>query len=199
MENADELILNVDIYSKNFKIKNQLLDNEHSIVCGDCNKLFSTEDLKDSNVETTLWDSDKFYCSSCFKEKEVLKELCNKYGSELIEVIRNKLNKVRNNSKSINREFSITVLDVMKLYDKQDGKCAVSGIPMTLYSKLGAYSTGVSIDRIDSSKGYVKDNIQLVCIIVNTMKTAMSTDEFLNICKVITENNCKLKNKLLSL
>ena len=51
------------------------------------------------------------------------------------------------------------------------------------------YPYNISIDRIDSSKGYIKGNIQLVCGIVNVMKSDSSEDEFLQLCKKIVEHN----------
>lgn len=44
-----------------------------------------------------------------------------------------------------------------------------------------------SLDRIDSSKGYTKDNVQLVAFIVNYMKNALSESEFLTICNGIVK------------
>lgn len=43
----------------------------------------------------------------------------------------------------------------------------------------------VSIDRIDSTKGYTKDNTQLVCDIVNRMKLDLPMNEFVILCKII--------------
>ena len=46
----------------------------------------------------------------------------------------------------------------------------------------------ISPDRIDSSKGYTKDNIQFVCNRVNAMKNNMNTEELLYFCKKIVEH-----------
>ena len=35
----------------------------------------------------------------------------------------------------------------------------------------------VSIDRIDSSKGYIKGNVQLVCVLYNLMKNKLPEEE----------------------
>lgn len=44
------------------------------------------------------------------------------------------------------------------MWNKQKGKCALTGIPMTV-TKSGRTNTNISIDRIDSNKGYTKDNV----------------------------------------
>lgn len=45
-----------------------------------------------------------------------------------------------------------------------------------------------SPDRIDSSLGYTKDNVQWVHKDVNTIKWDLSHDRFVKLCKTITEN-----------
>jgi len=47
----------------------------------------------------------------------------------------------------------------------------------------------ISIDRINSSLGYTKDNVQLLAAIVNHMKTDLPDSEFIKICSIITDNN----------
>lgn len=45
----------------------------------------------------------------------------------------------------------------------------------------------VSIDRIDSSFGYLKENIQLVDKRVNMMKQSYSQEEFILVCKAVAD------------
>lgn len=49
--------------------------------------------------------------------------------------------------------------------------------------------TTASIDRIDSSNGYIEDNIQWVHKDVNMMKQKMTNIELIEMCKLIVENN----------
>jgi hypothetical protein len=48
-----------------------------------------------------------------------------------------------------------------------------------------------SVDRIDSSKGYTKDNIQFVCFMANIAKNKFSCDELINFCNLVSEFNKK--------
>lgn len=77
------------------------------------------------------------------------------------------------------------------LYDKQKGRCAISGLKMTYDVGQGRNHYNISIDRIDSSRGYTKDNVQLVCAQVNMMKAEMDMEEFYNICDNIIKNKNK--------
>jgi hypothetical protein len=72
-------------------------------------------------------------------------------------------------------------LDQMKeVFKKQKGLCALSGVPLTCIKIPNSKKvhTNLSIDRIDSDKGYELDNIQLVCAIVNIMKSSLTMEEF---------------------
>ena len=72
------------------------------------------------------------------------------------------------------REFNIDIEYVMQLWDSQKGICALTGLPMVhIFDSLYA----VSIDRIDSSKGHIRGNIQLVCQCVNRMKNKHTNEE----------------------
>jgi len=85
-------------------------------------------------------------------------------------------------------EFDITPEYLMEIYNKQNGLCYYSGIKMEI--ALKGYSTNnytLSIDRIDSTIGYLSSNIVLCCDAVNTMKMQMETNEFLKICKKIVD------------
>jgi len=77
----------------------------------------------------------------------------------------------------------------MMLYEKQNGKCAISNQEMTFCRGVGSVDTNLSIDRIDSSIGYVEGNIQFVCNIINTMKTNLSMNDFVKWCNLIVKNN----------
>ena len=71
---------------------------------------------------------------------------------------------------------------LVALYESQKGLCAITKQPMTFISGKGKIYTNISIDRIDSSKGYELDNVQLVCYIVNIMKNNFSIDELRKWC-----------------
>ena len=87
----------------------------------------------------------------------------------------------------IDREY------LWNLFIKQNKKCALSGIPLHFAEnvKKEIYSKGTtaSLDRIDSSKGYIKSNIQWVHKDINRMKSICSNSEFIKICKDIVRWN----------
>lgn len=82
--------------------------------------------------------------------------------------------------------ITITKEYAWDLFVKQNKKCALSGMDITISSDK--YSTA-SIDRIDSSKGYEEGNIQWVHKHVNFMKRTYSQDYFIDLCKKIAYNS----------
>ena len=93
--------------------------------------------------------------------------------------------KIKNTYNDLDLEF------IMYLWAKQNGKCAITGLDMTYKFYEGRVNTNVSIDRIDSSKGYTKDNVQLVCMVANQMKNDLTQSQLLDLCRMIITNNDK--------
>jgi hypothetical protein len=131
------------------------------------------------------------YCKDCQTQKT------KKCTSTLNGFIKKIYKDMYHNAEKRAKELTIelTIEDIHYLYNKQNGLCAISGLKMShetyafkdkehIINRLN-----ISIDRINSSLGYTKDNIQLVAAIVNRMKTDLPDNEFIKICSIITENN----------
>lgn len=84
-----------------------------------------------------------------------------------------------------------------ELYKKQKEKCALTGWPIQ-FSNTNSENT-CSIDRIDSSKGYTKDNIQLTHKIVNRCKLNCPEEFFFAICKSVVDYREKDFNPVVSI
>ena len=71
------------------------------------------------------------------------------------------------------REFTISVEDITI-----PDICPILGIPLNVNSgRPGAYKNSPSLDRIDNSKGYTPDNIQVISQEANAMKRSASNSE----------------------
>ncbi len=94
--------------------------------------------------------------------------------------------RVIRSAKSRNIELNITIEDAWKQWLKQNGKCALTGwiLQFALTAKKSSNATA-SLDRIDSSKPYTKDNIQWVHKDINRLKVNFSEEYLLKICRDI--------------
>jgi len=85
------------------------------------------------------------------------------------------------------KEVTISLQDLVDQWKKQHGKCAYSGVDLVLVRKDTAWTKSTaSIDRIDSSKGYVPNNVQWVHKRINTMKNDMNEQEFISWCTKVS-------------
>ena len=85
--------------------------------------------------------------------------------------------------------FKISAKDVREIFDAQEGLCALSGQPINLPLSSKYSSVTASIDRIDNTRGYTKENIQLVHKKINILRGAMSVEDFVDLCKMVAEYN----------
>jgi hypothetical protein len=79
----------------------------------------------------------------------------------------------------------LTIDDLHALYDEQRGRCALTGFIMTHSPGKEFQDTNVSIDRIDSLKGYKKGNVRLVCRRANVMRMDLSDKDLHEWCRMI--------------
>ena len=78
--------------------------------------------------------------------------------------------------------------DLLELWHKQNGKCALTQLPMTFEVGKGFVKSNVSIDRKVPGLPYEISNLQLVCKAANMMKQDFTEEELLMWCKLILEN-----------
>lgn len=97
---------------------------------------------------------------------------------------------VQQGAKARKLEFDLSIEYIWDIYLKQNRKCAISGRDISFirnHSIGGRGGQTASLDRIDSSKGYVRGNVQWVDKLVNVMKWNIPEHLFIEICKTITE------------
>lgn len=81
-----------------------------------------------------------------------------------------------------------------KLMESQGGKCAISGVDIGFADTIVSSKRGgdtASLDRIDSSIGYVEGNVQWVHKTVNIMKQRMTNSQLIDWCIIIAEHSKK--------
>jgi len=71
-----------------------------------------------------------------------------------------------------NLEFNLTLADI-----KIPKFCPLLGIELTSITGMGRLDSNVSIDRIDSAKGYVRGNIQVTSVLANRMKNSATPEQ----------------------
>lgn len=96
--------------------------------------------------------------------------------------------RIIHNATSNDLKVSISMEYAYDLFLKQNKKCALSG--QDLIFSLVKEQTA-SLDRIDSSKGYVEGNVQWVHKEINSMKVNFDEQYFISLCDMIVEHSKK--------
>ena len=91
------------------------------------------------------------------------------------------------NCKKRYKDFDIDLQYLKELWEQQQGICPFSGVNLVLNAYTNIFKDqrfSASLDRIDSSKGYIKGNVRWVSRAINHLKNDMSDEqliEFLNL------------------
>lgn len=99
-----------------------------------------------------------------------------------------------------NETLSITLDDIKQQWESQNGICPFTGwkldIPRTtMWSESPLTPRRASIDRIDSSIGYVPGNIRFVSVIANYCKNSFTDDDVIEFCRAVVEYQAQLSGE----
>jgi hypothetical protein len=86
-----------------------------------------------------------------------------------------------------NLEHAITLEDILQLYESQDGLCYWLGVQLGDETLPNRHPLKPSLDRLDSSKGYIVGNVVLSCTFANLGKSDNSpetTKDFIELLKL---------------
>lgn len=112
-------------------------------------------------------------CKTCesIRKKERRKRLND---SDIEHFFRHLIYGCRTRCRAIGKVCNLTPNDLIDLYEKQNHKCAISGLEMTTLRRAGKNIYNASIDRISPGKDYTLENVRLVCNHVNMMRSNLS-------------------------
>lgn len=85
---------------------------------------------------------------------------------------------IRNNSYLSKREIDVDVIYLKEIWENQKGKCYWLNVPLELNQER-SHPAKATVDRIDSSKGYIRGNIVWACSFANLGRNKTSKLEFL--------------------
>jgi len=85
-------------------------------------------------------------------------------------------------------DFEISIEQGWDLFLEQKRKCALSGVELMFYrGRADRGKITASLDRIDSSKGYMMDNVQWVHKKINILKMDWPQEEFIEWCRKVAD------------
>lgn len=161
---------------------------EGKLLCHICGEYKDISEFTSAGTRHKVRNNKDYRCNNCKSNQR--KKIIENYDDDtkLIKVLQARWHGAKDRAIRKQLPFDISKQDLLVLWKLQDGKCALSGLPMTYELAEGRVYTNVSIDQIEPSKGYTKENIQLVCMAVNQLKSDFDLNTVLTICKSILEN-----------
>ena len=94
------------------------------------------------------------------------------------------LSSAKRSAKRRGLEFNLELCDIVI-----PNECRYLKIPLTTTQGQGIVDSNASIDRIDSQKGYVKGNIQIISHLANQMKSCASKEQLEQFARSILNAN----------
>ena len=124
---------------------------------------------------------------------EKKKRFYEKLSLDLNRSLRYHYSAARKSANTRNIGFYITEQTIVDLWKKQKGKCALSGVNLTLThgTTTNANPTKLSVDRIDNRLGYFPENVQLITWQANAAKSVWSNQQLIDMCKTIATLHSK--------
>lgn len=156
--------------------------------CSDRSRIYSSN-TRNKNVQNGKCkqcgrpnDTDKLSCSRCQKMRKIYNINNDRYNRE------NRWNHIlfeyaRNRAKKKGFEFSIEVSDIP---NPRGLSCPVFGWPFE-FAVGHKVNQSATVDRIDSSMGYVPGNIQLLSSLANSIKSDAPAETILAVANAIIE------------
>ena len=95
------------------------------------------------------------------------------------------------NAKYRNISFDITIEEAWQKFLEQNRKCALTGDELVFYTrrKKDANIQTASLDRIDNTKGYTKNNCYWLHKSINRLKSDFTVEELLNLARKLVKYN----------
>lgn len=164
------------------------------LTCQHCNRTFArpTKEAKRNQSRGR-----RMFCSRSCGGKHLIKEKLGGYRSDVTPLAkwreanpgaasrpRNPFGRVLRSVKARhNHECDLTVEYLISLWDAQRAICPYTGFSMSVPQRHKGHTQDPrmgSLDRIDSSKGYIKGNVEFVCLSVNYAKSTFSRQDMID-------------------
>jgi len=178
-------IKNYSDFNKNYEeIKNYIESTKRCVYCGYIGKF---EEFRfERNKTRQNWKSG--ICKKC-DSKRIMKKNSRDLETKLKIILKATRRKDKFRGRTISKISNLTLKQLHNLYQKQDGKCFYTGEKLEHsyeYNNPRRFNL-ISLDRLDSEKGYTISNVVFCCWGINKMKNNIPFKKFILICKIISE------------
>lgn len=173
------------------------------IKCYKCGKIYLKDIYQHArSIRLNRKEFCSMKCSTEYRDEKIGKEGWKNIHKYLIKensVFSQMLRNAQIKCQQRNKEINVDVEYLKNLWEFQQGICPYTKIKMKLPESGSEYTKQyslekASLDRIDSSKGYIKGNVEFVCLAINYAKNNRTRDEMkLFIEKIISHGQTTIQ------
>lgn len=169
------------------ELSSKLSSSKVTVSCVICSKEIK---YKQSHIKQISNPTCSRLCSGMMRSKSYNKDN-NPRSLKLTDFERffwDKATDLKNRAKAKKLDFNVTYKDLLTLYQQQSGKCHYSDLPLKIYKKgenIKISHDTLSVDRIDSSKGYTLENIVLCLNCINMLKAHHNLNDIKKVFKAL--------------
>ena len=135
-------------------------------------------------------------CRECYNKQEAVIKCCKSRSYRLKHAIENndiefyikrRIGTIKSRAEKHNINFNLDIEYLIDLWNKQNGRCFYSNIPMKNSMKQDGFQSWdcPSLDRIEPANGYVKGNIVWCIFGINSFKQSLNLKSFEDMIKSI--------------
>lgn len=121
-----------------------------------------------------------------FYNNEHAKTSKQNYQGSITHHVHMLLRAIKHRAKKKGISYSLNESNILHRFQK--GICEKTGLPFVFRNSCQRSAFSPSVDRIDPSKGYIENNIQIVCLMYNLMKCNFSEDDVETLIKSLKLN-----------
>lgn len=164
------------------------------VKCTNCLKLFerAKKQYDCDNVRKGMLPFCGLSCKTIYRNKHIPSYVYKKTQFDIKQFSNNRLDEYspfkqflrisKSRSKKNNMECDLDLVYLKELWESQNGVCSYTELKMDLPKSTSDRSfthslKKASLDRIDSSKGYIKGNVEFVCMFINFAKNAYNKED----------------------
>lgn len=168
---------------ENNRIRVPAFNDKGLLYCKRCKHYKPVVDFYENDVKCRRYYSNN--CKQCESERKKKARNIQCEQADLEKFLKSLISGCKTRALK-SKKCTLTIEQLINLWNKQKGLCAISGLQMTTVK--GKMIMNASIDRIQPGGDYSIENVQLVCSHVNMMRSDLSVEELVEFCKAIVNN-----------